>query len=997
MTQGIDPWSVATVLVSHSGSRWLPAVLDGLQKQTHPLDRAVAVDTGSKDDCVALLTAVLGEEAVVTSGRQTSFAAAIDLGLARLRELGCDPTWIWLLHDDANPAPTALADLLAAAHEHGDADIVGPKLREWPSLRRLLEVGVTISGTGRRETGLERAEYDQGQHDDVRRVLAVNTAGMLVRADTLRELGGFDPALPVFGNDIDFGWRAAAAGHTTLIVPQAVVFHAEAAHRGARRTSLTGRHTHYQERRAALYTLLANSTTLGLPWRLLRLTLGTLVRVLGFVAVRSIGEALDELAALGSIYAHPGQILAARRWRRERTREVQAARESQGSPNDQTDPRSLLAPWWLPYRHGLDFVSDAAAAATNQAADVAERRRAAALDEAARTAALAPTHSSTARAAPHQRMVTDQGVEDDELLEPDSGLLTRFLTSPVALGSAAFLAAVLLGTRAAWGSVTGGALAPAPQTAGDWWGLYAEHAHQLGLGTDVPAPAYLAPLAALASLLGGSPSAAVAALLVLGIPVAFWGAWRLVRVAGRLLDPAGLPRWLIAASAATYSLVPAVSGGWSAGRFGVVAVAALLPWVIHAALGFADSEPDRRWRAAWRTGLLLALASAFGPALYGFAVLSIVVVLLAGVFFARSLVADRSVALPPVIALLVVPMLLAPWWLPMLIDGRPGGLLLDPGRLPTATAGFTDLVFGRLADSGAPQWLTWPVLAGALVALLPRASRAVAMACWTAVLIASVIAVAVTSPTIAVLGGAVRPSAASLIPVLHGALVLAAVSGLSALLGWRARAVAGTQRTGGSVAAVIPALLVVLALVVPVGGAVWFATGGHDDFTADEVSDIPAYMKQSSRLGADHGVLIVRGDIDTGLDYRVRRGDGDTIGVDEVLALSEQNTEFARALQGLVSGPTPESVGELSARGIEYVVLPAPADGRIAAELDATVGLSQASAENRSTRAWVVDEPASTSVLDGSGSGLRLLLLVVQGLGLLTVLVLSAPTWRERR
>ena len=50
-----------------------------------------------------------------------------------------------------------------------------------PRCSRLLEVGVTISGTGRRETGLEPGEYDQGQHDEVRQVLAVNTAGMLVR------------------------------------------------------------------------------------------------------------------------------------------------------------------------------------------------------------------------------------------------------------------------------------------------------------------------------------------------------------------------------------------------------------------------------------------------------------------------------------------------------------------------------------------------------------------------------------------------------------------------------------------------------------------------------------------------------------------------------------------------------------------------------------------------------------------------------------------------
>ncbi|UUZ58109.1 glycosyltransferase family 2 protein [Nocardioides sp. B-3] len=276
--------------------------------------------------------------------------------LATLPALTSDPSgddeWIWLLHDDANPDPDALLALTLAIEEYPDADILGPKLREWPSLRRLLEVGLTITGTGHRETGLERGEYDRGQHDEPRRVPAVNTAGMLVRRRVLEELGGFDDELPIFGNDIDFGWRAAQAGHITMVIPQAVLFHAEAAHRGVRRTPLTGRHTHYRERRAALFTLLANAPSRRLPWQLVRLFLGSLLRVLGFPAVRSVGEALDELAAVLSVYSRPGHLLAGRRAR--------ASRRGQES-----DVRSLLAPVWLPYRHGLDFVTDPAAAATN--------------------------------------------------------------------------------------------------------------------------------------------------------------------------------------------------------------------------------------------------------------------------------------------------------------------------------------------------------------------------------------------------------------------------------------------------------------------------------------------------------------------------------------------------------------------------------------------------------------------------------------------------------
>ena len=102
-------------------------------------------------------------------------------------------------------------------------------------------------------------------------------------------------------------------------------------------------------------------------------------------------------------------------------------------------------------------------------------------------------------------------------------------------------------------------------------------------------------------------------------------------------------------------------------------------------------------------------------------------------------------------------------------------------------------------------------------------------------------------------------------------------------------------------------------------------------------------------------------------------------------------------MQGLASRPTPDAVAALASRGIEYVVLPAPADGEVAAALDATAGLEQASAEDRSTRAWQVAGPLSASDLDGSRSWLRIGLLILQGVAILVVLVLCAPsTDRDR-
>ncbi len=891
---------------------------------------------------------------MVTLPSSTSFPSALRAGLARLDELGADTEWVWVLHDDASPHPEALLALLAGAADDPNADVLGPMLREWPSLKRLLELGVTISGTGRRETGLERGEYDQGQYSEPRRVLAVNTAGMLVRRRVLDELGGLDEELPIFGNDLDFGWRAAAAGHRTVAVPQAVVFHAEAAHRGLRRTPLTGRHTHYQERRAALFTLLANSPSRAWPLVAVRLALGTLARMLGFLAVRAPGQALDDLAAYVSVVASPRDLLAARRSRR---------RAATAEPDD---VKGLLAPRWLPYRHGLDAVSDLVSALTQSASDVADRRRAAAAERD-------PSSFAARRTAERERL------EDEDEVE-DTGIVARFLTNPVAVLLAVVVIAVLVGARSAVGHVSGPGLSPAPDHWQDWWSLHLSSWHELGLGTAVPAPPYVLPLALLATMLGASPAAAVSAVLLLAVPFSLWGGWRFLRVAGRLATPAGANRWLILWGATTYALVPVVSGVWGQGRIGPVLSAALLPWLAHAALGFADPEADRRWRAAWRTGLLLALVSCGTPLAWLVAALVGAVVVVLAFSLLPGIGRDRSVWGPPVVALAVVPVLLAPWWLPALLHGGGEGLLLDGGLLPAPAPDGYELALGRFHDLGAPWWLGVVLPALALLALVPRRTRIPVLICWMVALLAAVTAAVLGAVTLDLAALSATPGLAFLLAGVQAALVTAVV--LGAL---------GVEHPRGALR-VAAAGLAVVAATVPLGGLAWYVADGGDQLATDQDAGIPAYMVQSSELGPEHGILVVRGSVADGLTYTVRRDDGVTTGEDEVLDLAGEDTGFTALVRGLASRPTPESVDLLAGHGIEYVVLPAPADGEVAAALDATGGLVQASAGDRSTRAWQVDRPLSASDLEGSRSWLRVALLVLQAVAILAVLVLCAPT-----
>ena len=237
----VDKHRVTAVLVSHNGAVWLPEVVAALTSQTRPIDLITAVDTGSQDASTKLLKSA--RIPFVTADVETGFGQAVSLAVRKLPK-SIEHEWIWLIHDDCAPAANALSELLAAVDQRPSVAMAGPKLRGWHDRNHLLEVGVSIAGNGARWTGLEYREQDQGQHDTINEVMSVSTAGALIRRDVFEELGGFDPELTLFRDDVDLGWRMHTAGHSVIAVPSAIAFHAEAASNERRDIDVAGTFLH---------------------------------------------------------------------------------------------------------------------------------------------------------------------------------------------------------------------------------------------------------------------------------------------------------------------------------------------------------------------------------------------------------------------------------------------------------------------------------------------------------------------------------------------------------------------------------------------------------------------------------------------------------------------------------------------------------------------------------------------------------------------------------
>jgi hypothetical protein len=231
-------------------------------------------------------------------------------------------------------------------------------------------------------------------------------------------------------------------------------------------------------------------------------------------------------------------------------------------------------------------------------------------------------------------------------------------------------------------------------------------------------------------------------------------------------------------------------------------------------------------------------------------------------------------------------------------------------------------------------------------------------------------------------------------PGLGGLVVVIQGAWLTAVVVAAQEALRAANRRAGRAVGVLAAVALGL---VPLVGIGWFVLGGESELEASSRAEIPAYMEQSSALGPAHGVLILEGSVEDGITYSVRRGDGTTTGDDEIEALTPEDDAFTAEVQTLVSRPTTGVADGLADQGIEYVLLSAPADGRVAATLDATEGLAQASTEDRTARAWQVEKELNPNALAGPDSWVRTLLLTLQGLAVVVVLVLCGPTRRRDR
>lgn len=625
---------VSAIVISHDSPEFLSQTLAALQQQ--PIDELIQVETGSA-----------GSESTTESSKtfslvNASLANSLALAASNISE---QSEWLWILHDDSAPLPGALKAMLAIAETSPSVAVIGAKQVDYKDSSMIVQQGLTLTRRGGLFS-LVSHELDQSQHDAASDVLAVGTAGMLVKRDVWLALGGLSANVAPFAADIDFSMRVRSAGHRVVVAPQAKVAHAMLSFEGKRDRSWLGGNPKTALRKAELQLRLSWSPLLLALGFWLALPLITLGRLVWRIWAKRPDRLLGEVAAAAWAWF---TIFARLRSRRSLT----------------ASGRRALAALYATKQQVRD-----------------ERRRNLEQDE---IEARLEAHAALA-----ERDQSDGSPNTEQLLLGAVSTAKSFVASR-GLWFVAALFALSFAFFPTGQAITGGATIPLSQ---NWLELFRRAGaswHPIGHGFIAPSDPFVWVLTLFGSFTFWAPSLSIAILYFAAKPIAFYGAFKAASVFTT-------KTWVRNLAAIAFAASPVLIETQTALRLPSLIAILALPYLVFAVsrvalLGKEISVRSRQQTFTWvgLAALLLAIETAAAPntILLALAALLIVLILRPRRFGYLIWIGLPMVTIfAPIFVYLVV------------LSGHPVALFADPGlALETPDAAAWRFFSGALGNS----------------------------------------------------------------------------------------------------------------------------------------------------------------------------------------------------------------------------------------------------------------------------------------------------------
>jgi GT2 family glycosyltransferase len=211
--------SVTVQILNYNGIQYLKDCLNSVLATDYEDFDLIVIDNASTDGSVEFVKRNYPQVKLVENKKNYGFAAALN---KNSDTLGSE--YIAFLNNDVVVESNWLRILVASMEKNRMVAAVNPKMLFLQNRKEVNSAGgnCDIYGTGwNRGNG----EIDSGQYDRVEEVFYANGAALVIRKEAWLDVGPFDEDYFLYGEDLDWCWRARLKGYKILYIPKAKIYH----------------------------------------------------------------------------------------------------------------------------------------------------------------------------------------------------------------------------------------------------------------------------------------------------------------------------------------------------------------------------------------------------------------------------------------------------------------------------------------------------------------------------------------------------------------------------------------------------------------------------------------------------------------------------------------------------------------------------------------------------------------------------------------------------
>lgn len=256
------PPKVAIIIVNWNGKADTLECLASLSADTYVDKQIVVVDNGSCDDSAAAIRVAFPDVMVLETGKNLGFTGGNNAGINFALAQRVD--YVYLLNNDTTTEPDALQALVSAAETHPNYGLLTPVTHYYDTPEEVWFAGSQLDLS--RGIAFHDNSRVPARTAEPFQIPWASGCAMLVRADLMRRLGGFDDRYFLNWEDVDLSLRVYGTGSSIGLVPAARIYHkvgrSFAAAKGAGYSAAKGAGYYYQIRNNLLLISLHGGSTM---------------------------------------------------------------------------------------------------------------------------------------------------------------------------------------------------------------------------------------------------------------------------------------------------------------------------------------------------------------------------------------------------------------------------------------------------------------------------------------------------------------------------------------------------------------------------------------------------------------------------------------------------------------------------------------------------------------------------------------------------------------